>query len=212
MFTINAFPYGAFHGTRVKEAVYMPDWRDPERLRYTNAAADLLSALLPDGVDGSVSTVPGAFKPALSCGAGVEVMSEAMLRHAAHLVAVERSTGRRITLALEPEPCCFLETTDEVVAFFERRLFSAEAARRLATLADLTPPDAAVALRRHLGLCLDLCHAAVEFEEPADVFAKLRAAGIGVSKLQVSAGLQVPRAGPDTRALLRPFDDGVYLH
>src|SRR5438132_878800 len=26
VFTINAFPYGAFHGTRVKEDVYRPDW------------------------------------------------------------------------------------------------------------------------------------------------------------------------------------------
>ena len=212
VYTINAFPHGAFHGTRVKEAVYLPDWRDPERLRYANAAADLLAALLPDGLTGSVSTVPGAFKPTLSCDADIEVMAEAMLRHAAHLVILERRTGQRIALAVEPEPCCFLDTTDEVVAFFEGYLFSGAASRRLAALADLTIPDAVVALRRHLGLCLDLCHAAVEFEDPAEVLGKLRGAGIGVPKLQVSAGLQLPRAGPDTRALLRPFDDGIYFH
>jgi hypothetical protein len=34
-FTINGFPYGAFHGTRVKEAVYLPDWLAPERVSYT---------------------------------------------------------------------------------------------------------------------------------------------------------------------------------
>ena len=67
VFTINGFPYGTFHGTRVKEEVYLPDWRDPERLRYTNLLADLLAELLPDdpGIEGSVSTVPGAYKPAL---------------------------------------------------------------------------------------------------------------------------------------------------
>ena len=26
VFTINGFPYGQFHGTRVKENVYRPDW------------------------------------------------------------------------------------------------------------------------------------------------------------------------------------------
>jgi len=34
--TINGFPYGAFHGQRVKERVYLPDWRDPARVAYTN--------------------------------------------------------------------------------------------------------------------------------------------------------------------------------
>src|SRR4051812_13784043 len=33
--SINGFPHGAFHGVRVKEQVYLPDWRDPERLAYT---------------------------------------------------------------------------------------------------------------------------------------------------------------------------------
>src|SRR5581483_695 len=59
VFTLNGFPYGAFSGTRVKERVYLPDWREPARAAYTRQLADILAALLPDGVDGSVSTVPG---------------------------------------------------------------------------------------------------------------------------------------------------------
>ena len=35
VFTINGFPYGSFHGTRVKEKVFQPDWTEPERLDYT---------------------------------------------------------------------------------------------------------------------------------------------------------------------------------
>ena len=64
VFTLNGFPYGKFHGTRVKEQVYRPDWQDPERLQYTNLLADLLAELLPlqPGLNGSISTVPGAFK------------------------------------------------------------------------------------------------------------------------------------------------------
>jgi hypothetical protein len=62
VFTINGFPYGRFHGTRVKEQVYAPDWTSPERLAYTNLLFDLLAKILPTGVEGSVSTLPGSFK------------------------------------------------------------------------------------------------------------------------------------------------------
>ena len=62
VFTVNGFPYGRFHGTSVKENVYRPDWRQPERLAYTNQLTDILAALLPEGVRGSISTLPGSYK------------------------------------------------------------------------------------------------------------------------------------------------------
>lgn len=214
VFTINGFPYGPFHGTRVKEGVYLPDWRDPERLRYTNRLADLLAALLPEDVslEGSVSTVPGAFKPALGGGDDVARMVEHLLQHVAHLVALRARTGRVVTLALEPEPHCFLETTAEAAAFFADVLFAPAAAARLAALSGLAPRDAARSLRRHLGLCLDLCHAAVEFEDTAASLAALDAAGVRIAKIQVSAGLRLPALDAQALAALRPFDDPVYLH
>jgi len=212
VFTINAFPYGPFHGTRVKEDVYLPDWRDEERLRYSNAAADYLAALLPDDMTGSVSTVPGCFRPHATGADTVAAMADRLLRHVAHLVDLERRTGRRIALAVEPEPACFLETTAEAVDFFEQHLFSAAAARRLATLAGIAAAEAEPALRRHLGLCLDLCHAAIEFETPGEAVNTLRGAGVSVPKMQISAGLRLDSVGPGTRELLAPFDDGVYLH
>ena len=110
VFTLNGFPYGTFHGTRVKDEVYLPDWRDPQRLRYTNQLADLLAALLPDGsaadraIEGSVSTVPGAYKPALGGPQDVARMVDHLLQHVAHLVALRAHSGRSIALALEPEP------------------------------------------------------------------------------------------------------------
>jgi hypothetical protein len=58
VFTINGFPYGTFHGGRVKELAYVPDWTTDERIEYTNRLFDLLAELVPAGVDGSVSTVP----------------------------------------------------------------------------------------------------------------------------------------------------------
>ena len=47
------------------------------------------------------------------------------------------------------------------------------------------------ALRRHLGLCLDVCHAAVEFEDPGASLERIDAAGITVAKLQLSSALNV---------------------
>ena len=212
VFTINAFPYGPFHGTRVKEEVYQPDWTTRERLRFTNLAADLLAELLPDDEHGSVSTVPGTFKPLAVASGAVETMAAAFVDHAAHLVALERRTGRHVSLAIEPEPCCFLETIDETVRFFEDHLFARPARSRLKEAAALSEAEAEQALRRHLGVCYDVCHAAVEFEEPLGSLQTLAAAGIAVPKLQLSAALRVPKVGPGTEVLLKPFDEGVYLH
>ena len=212
VFTLNAFPYGRFHGMRVKERVYLPDWRDEERLSYTNAAADYLAELLPDGMTGSVSTAPGAFRTNVTSRETVAAIADRLVRHTAHLVDLERRTGRAIALAVEPEPACFLETTAEAIIFFHEWLFCHAAVDRLVNLTGLAHADAETALRKHLGLCLDLCHAAVAFEDPAATFAALRAAGLSVTKLQVSAGLRLPTVGQCARALLAPFDDGVYLH
>lgn len=211
-FTINGFPYGAFHGTRVKEAVYLPDWLATERTLYTQQLARILAELLPQGVSGSISTVPGCFKPNAAKPNAERAMAFALIDVVAMLVDIARSKGRHIALALEPEPACFLETTDEAVRFFEQRLFGREAVARLVEVADLEPREAELALRRHLGVCLDTCHASVEFEAPLDAYRKLRAAGIAVPKVQLSAGLRLPRATPESVQALQAFADGVYLH
>src|SRR4029077_4470225 len=63
VFTINAFPFGPFHGVRVKGQVYLPDWRPRGRVAFPPNSAARLPAVFPADVDGSISTVPGAFKP-----------------------------------------------------------------------------------------------------------------------------------------------------
>jgi sugar phosphate isomerase/epimerase len=214
VFTINGFPYGPFHGRPVKEQVYQPDWQDEARVTYSDGLADLLAELLPDdpALEGSISTVPGTFKPLAEAPGAVEQMARNMVRHAAHLAGIRARTGRTLALALEPEPYCFLETIDETVGFFERHLFGAAAVRLMSELTGLAPGAAEAALRRHLGVCYDVCHAAVEFEDPAGSLQALRAAGIGVPKLQLSAALRIAAVGPETAAQLRPFDEPVYLH
>mgnify|MGYP006280912353 CR=1 FL=1 len=214
VFTLNGFPYGPFHGTRVKEDVYLPDWRDPARLAYSNQLADLLATLLAaGGLDhGSISTVPGAFKPNAESPADRAAIADLLIRHAAHLVGIERRTGRRIALALEPEPCCMVETIAETVDFFRAHLHSDAAAERLGALTRLARSDAQSALRRHLAVCVDLCHAAVEFEDAGDCFSALAAAGIDVAKIQVTAGLGIPQVDADAVHRLARMADGVYLH
>ena len=216
VFTINGFPYGTFHGQRVKEGAYRPDWSEPERLAYTNLLADQLAELLPDGVTGSVSTVPCTFKPWLENnphrGDLLNTIVEHLLQHAAHLVKLGQRSGNTIVLALEPEPFCLLETIDETIAFFESSLFCESAVTRLASLTGLGRAAAEEALHRHLGVCYDVCHAAVEYEDAVASVENLRAAGIDIAKLQLSSALKVSNVDATTAAALRPFDEPVYLH
>ena len=156
--TINGFPYGAFHGQRVKEQVYRPDWRDDARLEYANRLARLLAVLLTDrpDIEGSVSTVPGAFRSEIAGGADEVAMATRMLRHAAELVALRQRTGVTITLAIEPEPACYIETVDDAVAFFRDFLFDPALVRQVA--ADSQMPLTVDDVRHHVGLCFDACH------------------------------------------------------
>src|SRR5437868_4953262 len=85
VFTINGFPYGRFHGTRVKEQVYAPDWTSRERLQFTNRLFDLLGRLLPQGVEGSVSTVPCSFKEFINSKEQVRAMRENLWRCVEHI-------------------------------------------------------------------------------------------------------------------------------
>jgi sugar phosphate isomerase/epimerase len=212
VFTLNGFPYGAFHDTVVKERVYQPDWLTDERVRYTESLVRVLAALLPEGMDGSISTVPGCFAPRAKAEGAARQMARRLASVAAALVAVERTTGKRLVLALEPEPACFLETTADAVAFFQDELFGATS---LATFGEVTGLDASGserALRRHVGVCLDACHASVEFERPIEALAALRAAGIAVPKIQLSAGLRATPVDAVVLEALRSFQDDVYLH
>lgn len=212
VFTINGFPYGQFHGTRIKEAVYRPDWLEPARVDYTRSLARVLALLLPDGFLGSISSVPGSFAARGASPEARRVMAANVARAAAELVRLEAETGKELCLALEPEPACMLETTAQAVEFFERELFSAEIRELFAALVRTTSSRAEALLRRHVGLCLDTCHASVQFEPPLEALRGFAAAGIRVPKVQVSAGLSVQRPSRDALHALSAFADDTYLH
>jgi sugar phosphate isomerase/epimerase len=211
VFTLNGFPYGSFHGTRVKERVYRPDWLEDERVRYTRSLGRVLAALLPENTPGSISTVPGCFHERAEPGAARAIALN-VARAAAELVGIERQTGKTIALALEPEPACLLETTDDALAFFERELFAPDVRRELGERIGIDAGRAEEVLRQKVGICLDACHASVEFERPVMALQKLRSAGILVPKIQLSAGLRIRSATAEALGELRAFDDGVYFH
>lgn len=196
VFTINGFPFGQFHGARVKEQVYAPDWTTRERLDYTNLLFDLLGELVPPGVAGSVSTVPVSFKEFIRDERQVNEAAANLWRCVEHIERVSRRTGRALHLGLEPEPLCYLETTEETVKFFER-------------LRAQRPGD--LRLEEHLGVNYDCCHLAVEFEQAAEAIGRLRQHRIKLSKIHLSSALAV-RPVPEVREALQSFADDIYFH
>ena len=109
VFTINGFPHGTFHGQPVKADVHAPDWRTEERVAYTLRLAEILDALLPAGVDGTISTSPLSYAPWIddwdACTANV-------LRVAREL------QGTRIALAIEPEADGALANCSDVIRWW----------------------------------------------------------------------------------------------
>ena len=208
-FTINGFPYGTFHGSPVKQAVYKPDWRQPERLAYTTQLADILGSLLPEGIDGSISTVPASYKTWITSSDDRQAMVNHLTTCAGHLADLEARTGREIHLGLEPEPDCYLETTAETIAFLSD-LFQT-GALHLAKTRGLSLHAAEALLRRHIGICFDTCHLALQYEDLTHSLQALRDADIRVSKVQLSAALHTT-GSEASRDRLAEFNDPVYLH
>jgi sugar phosphate isomerase/epimerase len=196
VFTINGFPFGRFHGERVKEHVYLPDWTSPERVDFTNRLFDILAQLVPANIEGSVSTVPGSFKEFVKTPDQLRAIRANVFHCVEHAARVSDLTGRRLHLALEPEPLCLLETTHETAMFFER-------------LRAEHHNDARIS--EHLGVNYDTCHLAVEFEEPAAAVAALQKHNIRISKLHLSNALKVVDSS-ETRDALSAFAESTYLH
>ncbi len=200
VFTINGFPYGDFHRDVVKHDVYRPDWRQAERLEYTLDLAQVLAVIVPEGGQGSISTLPLGWGGEIAGDAAVSAAAANLRAAAEALRQLEQRTGRLIHLDIEPEPGCRLQTSCDVVGFFERHL-----------------PEPG--LRRYLRVCHDICHAAVMFEAQDDVVDRYDAAGIDIGKVQVSSavraeldGVAEELLGPIRDALRERFDEPRYLH
>jgi sugar phosphate isomerase/epimerase len=187
--TLNGFPYRGFHDEVVKHAVYRPDWTTQARLHHTLRLARVLVALLPaDAAYGSISTLPLAWRAGWRRPEALAA-ADRLGALAAGLAALAERTGRPVRVGFEPEPGCVVENTWQAAA-------------------ELSDVDT-----DWLGLCLDSCHLAVGFEEPAAALERLRAAGLPVVKTQASCALQVDDPGDGrTREILGGFVEPRFLH
>lgn len=187
--TLNGFPYAGFHDRVVGKKVYKPDWTEVARLDYTLDLVKVLGQLLPaDATYGSISTLPLAWRTPwnrIRDAAARDAFNRLEIR-----LAQVATQGPRIRVAIEPEPGCVLEMIPQAAHW-------------------LTPYSG----QSLIGLCLDTCHLAVQFEQPSDAFAVLARAGVEVVKSQVSAALHVPDPeDPQARELLKEFAEPKFLH
>ena len=198
---INAFPYGNFHAQRVKHAVYQPNWIDGRRAHYTLAVAELVPLLVASDTDHvSISTLPLGWRAEFctsASGASVGIACTALEHIASRLHAIEKSTGLQITLDIEPEPGCAIETSEELVGFFSHCL--------------PTKTRTSVDVRRYIGACVDVCHGAVMGEPPYEFFERCIKAGVSINRIQLSSAIKGTNSAHDLAALAQ-FDEPRYLH
>jgi hypothetical protein len=221
VFTLNGFPYGGFHRQIVKDQVYAPDWSKQERLDYTLQLTRILAELLPNDVDGSISTLPLSYKPWFK---GNQTYQASVLKNASlniaqvveAMVRIRAETGKLLHLNLEPEPDGLIENAAEVVDYFQTHLLPLGSAY-LAQSLKISPERAEILLLEHVRICYDTCHFAVEYEDPISVFKQFQTAGIKIGKIQISAALQVKliEDAEQRQQLikrLQPFAESTYLH
>ncbi len=217
---INGFPYGGFHKQVVKDQVHYPDWTTPERLAYTLRLFDILMVLLPEGLDGGVSTSPLSYRfwydteEALS--RAKRVACHQLVEVAIHLDQIRRDTGKILHLDIEPEPDGIIETSQEFIEFYQQYLLT-EGRDMISLRLDCTRIEAEEIIRKHIQLCYDVCHFAVGFENALEILDKLEMAGIRIGRIQISAALSSGKVDSEERWVesvkqLQQFDEPVYLH
>jgi len=218
VFTMNGFPYGNFHDERVKDLVHAPDWTTDERVTYTKRLFDQLSVVLPEDMEGGISTSPISYKYWHSSDdatkkaftKGAENLTEIIL----HLYHLEAETGKYLHLDIEPEPDGMLENSDEVIQFFSDFLLPIAKPILKNTLGK-NDAEAMELIHRYITICYDICHFSLAFEEPEATFAKFAKAGIKIGKIQVSAALKIlsDSSGNDANwKALSLFNEPTYLH
>ena len=193
--TLNGFPYGNFHGQRVKERVFQPDWTTPERFEYTCNLFRILALIGDEQADRlTVSTLPASHSWFHADEERIFSRLDAM---SGFLDVLGRQTGRLMQLGLEPEPFGHFHDTDGAIRFFN-------GLRNRSRRPEL--------IERHLGLTYDTCHFAILREEPEFTLSAWEENNIALCKVQFSNALECRICGEEDLERLRQFDDGVYFH
>ncbi|GAB4533153.1 MAG: metabolite traffic protein EboE [Pleurocapsa sp.] len=220
VFTLNGFPYGGFHHQVVKDRVYAPDWSKKERLDYTLRLIQILVTLLPDNLDGGISTVPLSYKPWWQNDQSKKTVFHQSTVHLAQIVAtlaaIAQDTGKLLHLDLEPEPDGMLENTSEMIDFFQNWLFPI-AGTWLQQELGVNQQTAETLITEHIRVCYDTCHFAIEYEEPQEIIQHFQEAGIKIGKIQLSSAIKIDiPSNIEQRQLilekLTPFAESTYLH
>lgn len=220
VFTMNGFVYGSFHGEKVKDEVYKPDWNTEDRFHYTSAMIQLLAELTPKNSEGSISTSPISYKywdieP--SERDSLIRQSCRKLAELAHKMAeIQKRDQKDIHVDIEPEPDCFLENSAETIDYFQNHLWPI-GRQYLSEQYNYSIEAAEQVLKNHITVCFDTCHFALEYEHPVHSIHNLQKAGIRIGKVQLSSALKVnlgtnPSDREQVAKQLKKFVEPVYLH
>ncbi|MFH1824172.1 MAG: metabolite traffic protein EboE [Candidatus Firestonebacteria bacterium] len=190
VFTINGFPYGYFHSKPVREKVYQPDWSTQKRLEYTKLLGNILIKLLPEDTTGSISTLPVTYGKILP-----DKAINNIIKCGEYFYQLANKTGKKIILAIESEPDCYLESTEDIIQFWKKLKLVGHKK-----------------IMEFIGICLDTCHFACNFEDPLQTITKLESLKIPVPKIQITSALRWPCSCNNKQDILLPFMDNVYLH
>lgn len=220
VFTMNGFPYGEFHNTVVKEDVHTPDWTTDDRREYTIRLFHILTDLLPEGMDGGISTSPLSYRHWFNTPDELKEATHAattnIIAVLKELVHIYQKTGVTLHLDIEPEPDGILETGREFIDWFESDLLNL-GIPELENSFNVSAAEAKEMLERHLNLCYDVCHFAIGYEKHAEVLAELEEKNIKVGKIQISAALKGNlNVAEDQKSALKTafskFNEPTYLH
>jgi hypothetical protein len=220
VFTMNGFPYGSFHDTRVKDQVHAPDWATQERVEYTIRLFQILKDLLPPEMDGGISTSPLSYKHWYksddSFKSAMKLSTDNIVHVAENLMQINRSTGKILHLDIEPEPDGMLETGKEFIEWFNIYLL-AHGSKRIAAKFNISISQAEESLKEHVRLCYDVCHFAIGYEPHEEIIKEVLDSGIKIGKIQISAALkgvmnQDILARQDIKESFAKFNEPTYLH
>lgn len=221
VFTMNGFPYGGFHHTVVKDQVHTPDWTTAERVAYTIRLFRLLAALLPEGMEGGISTSPLTYKLwHIRCDTEREaVMENATLKVllvVEQLVRTRRGGGPLMHLDIEPEPDGLMENSKEYLYWYLNYLLP-YGVPFLQDKFGMSEEEARAGIKAHVQLCYDVCHFALVYESAESVVKKLDEHGLKVGKIQISAAVKalLPAEMEARKPLIdafSEFNETTYLH
>lgn len=220
VFTMNGFPYGDFHHAVVKDNVHAPDWTSKDRVDYTIRLFNTLAKLLPEGMEGGISTSPLSYRfwfpDKYDFQNAVITATKNIIEIAEELIRIRENTGVKMHLDIEPEPDGILESAAEFIDWFENVLIPLSK-QTLPDRLNISPVEAEALIKEHICLCYDVCHFAIGYESHAEVIQLLASKGIRVGKIQISAALKAdlplnPELRSGTAAAFANYNEPTYLH